>query len=132
MLIGVDRKKDAALLEAAYDDSAGVTAAFNLNMLTHLNETLGADFELEAFRHEARYNEQRGCVQMFLRSLRAQQVRIAGVDIAFERGELIHTENSFKYHPDEFEALAGEAGFKKTDFWTDANSWYSVFLLEVV
>lgn len=131
LLLGVDRKKDKALLEAAYDDAAGVTAAFNLNMLTHLNETLGADFDLQAFQHEAHYNSELGCVQMFLRSLCAQSVDIGGAQLSFAKDELIHTENSFKYHPDEFEALALRAGFAKTDFWTDANSWYSVFLLEV-
>jgi len=98
LLIGVDRKKDVAVLEAAYDDSAGVTAAFNLNILTHLNETLDGDFQLEAFEHVARYNHAAGCIQMFLRSRVNQSVSIAGEVIELAAGEEIHTENSYKYH----------------------------------
>lgn len=131
LLIGIDRKKDAARLEAAYADAAGVTAAFNRNMLTHLNETLGSNFDVSAFDHEARYNEALGCVQMFLRSTRAQRVQIDDIEVSFEAGERIHTEDSYKYHPEEFEALAARGGFTRRGFWTDDNDDYSVFLLEV-
>lgn len=132
LLLGVDRKKDKAVLEAAYDDAAGVTAAFNLNMLTHLNETLGANFDIAQFRHRARYNETLGCVQMFLVSQREQQVQIGDVTVAFAADEEIHTENSFKYLPEEFEALAARAGFERAAYWTDEQQRYSVFLLRVV
>ncbi|MFK7915326.1 MAG: L-histidine N(alpha)-methyltransferase [Pseudomonadales bacterium] len=131
LLLGVDRKKDAAQLEAAYDDAAGVTAAFNLNMLTHLNTTLGADFDISKFRHRASYNQDLGCVQMFLTSTCAQQVAIGDVVIEFAQDEAIHTENSFKYLPEEFAELAGRAGFEQAAFWTDEQDWYSVFLLRV-
>lgn len=131
LLLGVDRKKSAVQLEAAYDDAAGVTAAFNLNMLTHLNETIGADFDVAQFKHEAIYNAAEGCVQMFLVSKASQVVHIDEVAIEIAAGEKLHTENSHKYHPEEFEALAARAGFAKTAFWTDAQDWYSVFLLEV-
>lgn len=129
LLIGVDRKKDAAILEAAYDDAAGVTAAFNRNMLVHLNRLTGSDFDPDAFKHEARYNERLGCVQMHLRSLATQTVAIDGQRIEFAAGERIHTEDSYKYHPQEFQALAAEAGFVQAGFWTDADALYSVFLL---
>lgn len=131
LLIGIDRKKDSGRLEAAYADAAGVTAAFNRNMLTHLNETLGTNFDASAFEHEAHYNEVLGCVQMFLRSTRAQRITLDDAVITFEAGERIHTEDSFKYHPAEFEALAARGGFAQRGFWTDDNDDYSVFLLEV-
>ena len=131
LLLGVDRKKDTALLEAAYDDAAGVTARFNLNMLTHLNDTLGADFAVDQFSHRASYHPALGCVQMFLVSDCEQQVRIDDTVLEFAKGEAIHTENSFKYHPEEFAALASRAGFEQTAFWTDSQQHYSVFLLQV-
>ncbi|MEZ5558574.1 MAG: L-histidine N(alpha)-methyltransferase [Pseudomonadales bacterium] len=130
LLIGVDRKKDVRVLEAAYDDAEGVTAAFNLNMLSHLNAALGCDFDLSGFRHEANYNHALGCVQMHLRSLRQQRVRIGDAVVTFAAGERIHTENSFKYHPEEFTALAGRAGFDVKDWWTDERGWFATFLLE--
>ena len=129
MLLGVDRKKDRRLLEAAYDDAAGVTAQFNLNALRHVNARLDADFDLAQFRHRAVYNEEIGAVQMFLVSDRAQQVSVAGESFAFAEGEALHTENSFKYHPAEFVALAARAGFEETAHWSDAQDWFSVFLL---
>lgn len=129
LLLGVDRKKDRAVLEAAYDDAAGVTAAFNRNILKHLNDALDGDFEPDAFRHVAEYNAAMGCVQMFLESTRAQTVTLAGEQISFADGERIHTENSFKYHPSEFEQLAGQAGFAVNQFWTDADELYGLFLL---
>lgn len=130
LLLGIDRKKDPSVLEAAYDDAAGVTAAFNLNSLSHLNDQLGADFDLTAFQHRASYNETLGCVQMFLQAKSAQRVHIDGAVIEIAAGEHIHTENSFKYHPQEFEALAAEAGYGKEAFWTDDKERYSVFLFK--
>jgi uncharacterized SAM-dependent methyltransferase len=129
LLIGVDAKKSVSVLEAAYNDSAGVTAAFNLNALQHLNEHLGANFKLEQFAHEARYNVQLGCIQMFLRSRVDQQVEISDAVIEFTAGEVIHTEDSYKYQPEEFLLLAQDAGFTKTALWQDSDAWYSLFLM---
>jgi len=131
LLIGVDRKKDRTVLERAYDDSRGVTAAFNLNLLRRLNAELGADFDLERFRHRAVYNETAGRIEMHLVSEKAQEVRIAGTTIAFDRGETVLTECSYKYHPEEFTALAGRAGFSPGPVWTDARRWFCVFYLRV-
>jgi len=131
MLVGVDCKKDPAVLEAAYDDAAGVTAQFNLNLLAHLNSALGADFDLDGFVHEAHYDEAAGCVRMHLRSLADQVVCIGGQRIAFAQGERLHTENSFKYHPDEFIALAQSAGFELREQWFDERRWFGLYLLEV-
>ena len=97
LLIGVDRKKDKAVLEAAYNDTAGVTSQFNLNVLRHLNDALTTDFDLNAFRHLASYNEQAGCIQMFLESLKEQTAQRNGIVIRLARGETVHTENSYKY-----------------------------------
>lgn len=129
MLIGVDAKKSVAVLEAAYNDSAGVTAEFNLNALLHLNDQLGADFNPQQFAHVARYNAELGCVQMFLRSRVAQQVTIGQTIIEFAAHELVHTEDSYKYQPQEFSRIAQQAGFGETVLWQDANAWYSLFLL---
>ncbi len=129
LLIGVDRKKSVELLEAAYDDAAGVTAQFNLNLLRHLNKSLDANFDLTKFTHRATYNAEVGAVQMHLISRCAQQVQVAGELFNFAEGEALHTENSFKYHPEEFLALAAQAGFAANAQWTDANDWYGVYLL---
>ncbi len=132
MLVGVDRKKDAAVLEAAYNDAAGVTAEFNRNVLRHLNHRLGADFDPEAFAHEARYDGQAGCIRMFLRSLTPQTVHVAGHVIEFRAGETIHTENSFKYDPEEFRRLAERGGFACDAWWTDDAQYFALFLLRSV
>lgn len=126
LLIGVDVKKPVERLEAAYNDAQGVTAAFNLNLLTHLNAALGTDFDVQAFEHHAFYNEDRGRMEMHLRSLRAQRVTLAGQTYAFAAGETIHTENSYKYAPEEFEALASGAGFALERVWQDADCLFSV------
>lgn len=128
-LIGVDRKKDPAVLEAAYNDAAGVTAEFNRNVLRHINERLGADFDPDAFDHQARYDVALGCIQMFLVSRGEQTVQIAGSTIRFAAGERIHTESSFKYAPEEFEALATRGGFRREACWTDADARFALFLL---
>jgi len=130
LLVGVDRKKPRHLLEAAYNDTQGVTARFNRNVLLHLNEALGSDFDAGKFVHEASYDADAGCVNMFLRSLVRQTVHIGDRQFQFDSGELLHTESSFKYHPEEFERLAHRAGFRQQAMWTDEQDWFAVFLLE--
>lgn len=129
LLVGVDRKKPRAILEAAYNDSAGVTARFNLNVLAHINRRLDAEFDLDAFEHEAGYDAEAGCIRMFLRSREDQRVRIGDAEIAFAAGERIHTENSHKYDLDEFRDLAGRGGFTVTRVWSDAEALFALFLL---
>lgn len=128
LLIGIDLKKDPTVLNAAYNDAAGVTAAFNRNLLVRINRELGADFELEAFRHRAHYNPGPGRVEMHLESLREQTVEIDGQFIRFRRGETIHTENSHKYTVEEFASLAGKAGFLSEAGWTDEQGYFGVQL----
>ena len=131
LLIGVDLKKDPKLLHAAYNDVEGVTAAFNMNLLRRMNEELGADFDLSSFRHEAFYNRDAGRIEMHLVSLKDQQVRFNGTSIPFRSGETIHTENSYKFHVEEFHAMAAEAGFRAERVWTDANRLFSLHYLTV-
>jgi L-histidine N-alpha-methyltransferase len=126
MLIGTDLKKDANLLHAAYNDSRGVTAAFNLNLLAHINRELGADFDLRRFAHYAFYNARRGRIEMHLISLEKQIVRISRNRFRFERGESIHTENSYKYSRDGFRTLALNAGFTRTRCWTDRKGLFAL------
>ena len=126
LLLGVDLKKDATLLNLAYNDCAGVTADFNLNMLAHLNRELGADFNLNQFRHHAFYNEEAGRIEMHLVSLARQTVHLIGHAIPFETGETIWTESSYKYTPTELAALAGRAGLAVEKVWTDPNRLFSV------
>ncbi len=131
MLVGVDLKKDAARINAAYNDARGVTAAFNLNLLARINRELDADFDLEAFRHHAFYSAGRGRVEMHLLSLKDQRVRIAGAAFGFRGGETIHTENSYKYSVAEFQALARGAGFEPARWWTDPQQLFAVHFLAV-
>lgn len=131
MLFGIDLKKDEKILDAAYDDAAGVTAAFNLNLLRRLNRECGADFELDGFSHRAFYNADAGRVEMHLVSRRAQTVSLGGQTIAFAEGETIHTENSYKYSVPEFQNLARRAGCEPTRAWTDAESLFSLHYLSV-
>lgn len=129
LLIGVDLRKDPAVLHAAYNDSQGVTAAFNLNVLRRLNRELGADFMLEHFRHEAIYNRSEGRIEMRLISTRAQTVAIAGERIPFAENEHIITEYSHKYSVEEFVALAEGAGFDSGKTWVDDDSLFSIHLM---
>lgn len=129
LLIGLDLKKDPAILNAAYNDAAGVTAAFNLNLLARCNRELDSDFDLGAFAHRAFYNAAVGRIEMHLESLRAQSVQMAGRTFAFTLGETIHTENSYKYQPDEFRHLATQAGFEPLRTWTDAAELFGVIYL---
>jgi dimethylhistidine N-methyltransferase len=131
LLIGVDLKKDKAILDAAYNDAAGVTAAFNLNLLVRINRELGADFNLDAWRHRAFYDPDRGRIEMHLESLAEQVVQVAGRAFDFTAGETIHTENSYKYALDEFQDLAGQAGFVPEAAWTDPQDLFSVQLFRV-
>jgi len=126
MLIGADLRKDANVLHAAYNDSRGVTAAFNLNLLARINRELGADFELRAFAHYAFYNAACGRIEMHLVSLKKQTVKLAAHRFAFERGESIHTENSYKYSVEGFRALAMNAGFRQVRYWTDRGGLFAL------
>lgn len=126
LLIGVDLKKDPTILHAAYNDAAGVTAAFNLNLLARINRELGGDFNLAHFQHYAYYNPGEGRIEMHLVSTAAQSVHIGPTTIRFERGESIHTECSHKYTPEQFAELAEWAGFDVAQVWTDADDLFSV------
>ena len=130
LLVGIDRKKDPRVIEDAYNDALGVTAAFNLNILRRLNET-GADFDLSTFRHHAPYVEAHGRIEMRLISQLKQSVKVGDATIDFEAGEHIVTEHSHKYDLDEFEELAARAGFRLTRSWSDEQDWFSVCFLEV-
>jgi dimethylhistidine N-methyltransferase len=129
LLLGVDLKKDPLMLHRAYNDSLGVTAAFNLNILSRLNREFGANFVVERFRHYAFYNPVFARMEMHLVSLAQQHVRVAGVEIPFERGESIWTEASYKYNQSEFEALSAAAGWRVDRTWTDDRNLFSVQLL---
>lgn len=131
LLIGVDLKKSPAILEPAYDDAQGVTAAFNLNLLRRMNAELGTDFDLNGFAHRAFYNALAGRVEMHLMSLRPQTVHLAGRAIAFEEEETILTECSYKYSLPEFADLAAHAGFIVRRVWTDPAQLFSVQYLTV-
>ena len=126
LLIGIDLKKDEGLLHRAYNDCAGVTAAFNLNILTHLNREIGANFDLDKFEHHAFYNRQAGRIEMHLRSLHEQIVWVNGHTISFKAGECIWTESSYKYSLNEFAGLADQAGLTVKSVWTDPNNLFSV------
>lgn len=131
LLIGVDCKKDTVRLTAAYNDRAGVTAAFNLNLLTRLNREFGADFEPRRFRHCSFYNEAEGRIEMHLISRCRQTVTFAGRPLEFAAGESIHTENSYKYAPWEFQALARRAGYEPRALWSDPEDLFSLHFLAV-
>jgi dimethylhistidine N-methyltransferase len=131
LLIGVDLKKDPLMLHRAYNDSLGITAAFNLNILARLNRELGTDFVLDRFRHYAFYNPVFARVEMHLVSLAEQVVRLGATRIHFERGESIWTEASYKYSPPEFASLAAEAGWQVDQVWTDDRGLFSVQYLTV-
>lgn len=128
LLIGVDRVKDAALLEAAYDDALGVTAAFNLNLLRHLNRRLGSNFDLRQWRHVAHYDAPNSRIEMHLEAREPLTVRWPGAERRFAAGERIHTESSCKWEPAAFQSLLRDAGFRTVQHWTDEQGWFSVFL----
>ena len=126
LVIGVDLKKDKAVLEAAYNDAQGVTAAFNLNLLERINRELGGDFQLPRFRHKAFYDERLGRIEMHLESLSPQHVHVAGQRFEFASGETIHTEISCKYTIEEFRRLAAGARFHAEAVWTDPENLFAV------
>ncbi|MEO1580205.1 MAG: L-histidine N(alpha)-methyltransferase [Pseudomonadota bacterium] len=132
LLIGVDLKKDAGVLERAYNDTAGTTAAFNLNMLTHLNRDYGANFDKSKFMHRSLYNERHGRIEMHLVSTEPQSVDLGDKTFDFKVGEYILTECSYKYTVEEFAELAGKAGFKVERVWTDVAPNFSLQYLTVV
>jgi dimethylhistidine N-methyltransferase len=129
LIVGVDLKKDARRLVLAYNDAAGVTAAFNLNLLARINRELGGTFDLAAFRHEAVYNPREGRIEMHIESRRDQEVRVRGRRFRFRAGERIHTENSYKFSIGEFQELARSAGWLPKRVWADADNLFSVHLL---
>lgn len=132
LLIGTDLRKDPNRLHAAYNDSAGVTAAFNLNLLARMNRELGGDFALEAFDHYAFYNPLAHRIEMHLVSRRDQTVRVAGRAFHFGVGESLHTENSYKFGIDQFRDMAREAGFAPDGLWLDDDGLFAVHLLKAV
>jgi dimethylhistidine N-methyltransferase len=131
LLLGADLKKDRAILEPAYDDSLGVTAAFNLNLLARVNRELGGNFNLRNFKHSAFYNEGIGRVEIHIESLLAQTVSISELEmnVAFAAGERIHTENSYKYDPEGISQLASATGFRCAHVWFDSQRRFSSNLL---
>lgn len=131
LLMGVDLRKERAILEPAYDDARGVTAEFNINLLARINRELHGNFDLDAFQHRAVYNKEAGRVEMYLVSRRAQRVNIAdlAMEVEFAAGEAVHTENSYKYSLAEIESLASAAGFRITDQWFDTERRFSVNML---
>ena len=131
LLIGVDLRKDRGRLEPAYDDALGVTAAFNKNLLERINRELGADFDVDRFRHRAYWNAPAGRVEMHLVSEIEQSVGLVGSRFHFEAGEAIHTENSYKYELDQFAALASRVGLSVRRVWTDPDALFSVQFLTV-
>jgi len=129
MIVGVDLEKDERVLHAAYNDAAGVTACFNLNLLVRINRELGGNFDLGAFTHRAIYNHERHRIEMHLISVKAQTVRLLGRNVSFRHGESIHTENSYKYSVERFTALVRGAGWRVLKSWTDDEMMFSVHTL---
>ena len=137
LLLGVDRVKPRSILEPAYDDAQGVTAEFNRNALHHLNRELGGNFDPEAFAHRAPWNPEASRIEMHLVSLARQEVRLdSGLEgeppfhLTLEAGEVIVTEHSYKYAPDQLDGLVRSAGWRVTERWTDPNAWFDVLYLE--
>ena len=128
LLVGVDLAKPAAVLEAAYDDALGVTAAFNLNLLRHLNRLLRSDFDPRQWQHVALYDAAAGRVEMHLQARHPLTVQWPGGERRFAAGERIHTENSYKWQRADFEALLRDAGFARVQTWTDEQGWFAVTL----
>lgn len=130
LLIGVDLKKDVEIMEAAYNDSEGVTRDFNLNLLSRMQRDLGADVEPDRFEHRAFYNKPKGRIEMHLVSAEQQTIRLDHTKVEMEPGETIHTEVSYKYDLDQFKALAAEAGWRRVSYWTDEDELFSVQYFE--
>ena len=131
LLLGADLRKSKSVLEAAYNDALGVTAAFNLNLLARINREFGGAFDLRTFAHRAFYDEEKGRIEMHLVSLRRQTVRIdaLSLEVSFEEGETIHTENSQKYDDDMLREMAAESGFTVADYWKDSRGYFADYSL---
>jgi uncharacterized SAM-dependent methyltransferase len=129
-VLGIDLKKDPQRLHDAYNDAAGVTAEFTLNLLRRMNRELGADFDLAGFAHEAFYNAAEGRIEIYFKSLHLQTVTISGQSFVFPAGERVHTEYSYKYDDAGISALARSAGFAIAHTWTDAGRFFAVTYLE--
>ncbi len=129
-IVGIDLKKDSAILEAAYNDAAGVTRDFTLNLLTRINRELDADFDLARFQHRARYNTLAGRIETHIVSLADQVVRVGEQAISFAKDEAMLVEYSCKYSPEDFAAMAAKAGLRVVRTWTDAKNWFAVEMLE--
>ena len=130
LLIGVDTKKDSRTLHAAYNDAEGVTAEFNKNMLNHINRNFAGNFDSDRFDHKAFYNEELGRIEMHLVSHCDQLVRVNGSTIRFNKNESLHTESSYKYSIEEFQALAGRAGLEPVQVWQDDSRMFSIHYLK--
>ena len=131
LLIGVDLKKEESILNAAYNDAQGITAEFNLNLLSRINHELGGDFDIEAFQHEAFYNSEAGRIEMHLTSCLPQTVTVGDESISITEQESIHTENSYKYSVEEFSSLAGLAGFDLINVWKDEDNLFSLHYYQI-
>jgi dimethylhistidine N-methyltransferase len=129
LLLGVDLRKDVRVIEAAYNDRRGVTAAFNKNLLVRINRELDADFDLDLFRHRAFYNRERSRIEMHLVSLADQRARVGGAEFHFGTGETIHTENSYKYDLTELNHRAARCGLRTDEVWTDERQYFAVLYL---
>jgi dimethylhistidine N-methyltransferase len=129
LIVGTDLQKDSSILNAAYNDAAGVTEAFNLNLLARINRELDGKFDLDSFEHHAFYNRERQRIEMHLASNKRQKVRVAGECVDFRAGETIHTENSYKYSADSFSALARGTGWTPVASWSDPNCYFCVHAL---
>ena len=127
LLLGIDLVKDTAVLQAAYDDAPGVTAAFNKNVLLNINDLLGADFDLRQWQHVALFNVDQSRIEMHLQAIVDTTARWPGHERSFAAGERIHTENSYKYTLDSMTVLLKQAGFIQVQHWTDAHGWFGVF-----
>lgn len=132
VLIGIDLKKDMAVLERAYNDAEGVTAAFNLNLLARINRELDGDFDLEQFAHRAFYDREHGRIEMHLESLKRQTIRVAGESFRLNQGETIRTECSYKYDLAAFTDLARTAGLQPLQRWTDSRQYFAVLYLALL
>lgn len=130
LLIGVDTKKNEEILNAAYNDEAGVTAEFNMNLLLRIKKELGIDFSLDNFKHNAYYNPNAGRIEMHLVSTRKQTLTINGQTILLDKDESVHTENSYKYSPEEFITLAEHNQFEAIKYWTDTDNLFAVYLMK--
>ena len=130
-LIGLDLVKDKKILECAYNDSEGITAQFNLNILSRINSELGGNFDLQKFRHHAVYNEDQNKIEMYLRSIDRQTINIPQADLTLnlEKDELIHTENSQKFTISNIKQMSEKAGFEIKDMWYDEKQYFTMILL---